>query len=521
MSEVSNNRLRQRAQRYLAENQRVAARIALESLVQREPMDFDAHLQLGAMAYVDDRLRDATRHTLDAWRVMPDDPVRICKIVPPLLQVGEVSAARDCLLKPSIVHCESGSVLARLASSWQMIGDHTATLAMLDRALSLGHDGPEFRFIRAVQLMFNGRLDEAEAQLKSFLATGKILGRACVTMARLRKQTAQDNHLAVIRKQLSQVAPGSEDQGALEYALYKELEDLGEYEQAFAALQRGAAIMFARGDYDSERDAAVCDQLMDLCTPEFCAQPTSDHNGPQPIFIVGMPRSGTTLLDRILGNHSQVTCVGELGDFSRAMRWCADHVTVQPLDATILERGRSLNFAEVGARYLAQSQWRAGDNPYYVDKMPINWIQAAFIRRALPQARILHMKRDPMDVCFSNYRAYFGAGYGYSYDLEALADYYLAYRRVIEHWHRVMPNQILDVSYESLVKDTEAVARQVLQFCGLAYEPNCIDPESNESAVATLSAAQVREPINTKSLGQWRRYKAQLQPLVDGLSGEQ
>ncbi|MEO8804168.1 MAG: sulfotransferase [Rudaea sp.] len=518
MSAVSSERLRKRAQRYLEENQRVAARIALESLVQREPSDFEAHLQLGAMAYADGRLRDSTRHTLDALQVMPDDPAHICRIVPPLLLVGEVVAARDCLLRPSIARCESGSLLARLASSCQMIGDHAATLAMLDRALSLGHDGPEFRFIRAVQLMFNGRLDEAEAQLKAFLATGKILGRACVTMARLRKQTTQDNHLSVIRNQLSQVAPGSEDQGALEYAQYKELEDLGEYDQAFAALQRGSAIMFARGDYDSERDAAVCEQLMQLCTPEFCAQPTSDHNGPQPIFIVGMPRSGTTLLDRILGNHSQVTCVGELGDFARAMRWCADHVTVQPLDGTILERAPSLNFSQVGARYLAQSQWRAGDKPFYVDKMPINWIQAAFIRRALPQSRILHMNRDPMDVCFSNYRAYFGAGYGYSYDVDALVAYYGRYRRVIEHWHRVMPGQILNVSYEALVEDPETVARQVLQFCGLTYESNCIDLESNQSAVATLSAAQVREPINTKSLGQWRRYEAQLQPLVDGVS---
>lgn len=520
MSAGSTDRLRQRAQRYLAENQRVAARIALESLVQHEPGDLEAHLQLGAMAYVEDRLRDATRHALDAFQVLPDDPAWICRIVPPLMQVGEVVAARDCLLMPSIARCESGALLARLASSWQMIGDHAATLAMLDRALSLGHDGPEFRFIRAVQLMFNGRLDEAEAQLKAFLAMGKILGRACVTMSRLRKQTAQDNHLAVIRQQLAQVTPGSEDQGALEYAQYKELEDLGEYDQAFAALKRGAAIMFARGDYDGEREVAVRERLIELCTTEFCARPGPQHSGAQPIFIIGMPRSGTTLLDRILGNHSQIVCVGELGDFARALRWCADHVTVQPLDETILERAPSLDFAQVGARYLAQSQWRAGDKPFYVDKMPINWIQAAFIRRALPQARIVHMRRDSMDVCFSNYRAYFGAGYGYSYDLGALAAYYHGYRRVIDHWHRVMPGQILDVSYEGLVEDSETVARQVLQFCGLPYEPNCIDLKRNASAVATLSAAQVREPIHAKSLGQWRRYEAQLQPLVDGLRAE-
>ncbi|HET8942984.1 MAG TPA: sulfotransferase [Rudaea sp.] len=514
MSDASNDRLWQRVKRFRAENNLTAARISLESLIQRDPYDFEAHLQLGAMAFGDDRLRDATRHTLDALHVMQDDPALICRIVPPLLQVGEVVAARDCLLMPSIAQCESGALLARLASSWQMIGDHAACLAMLDRALSLGHDGPDFRFIRAVQLMFNGRLDDAEAQLNAFLATGRIFGRACVTLARLRKQTAQDNHLSIIRKQLGSVASGSEDQGALEYAQYKELEDIGDYDQAFAALQRGASIMFDCGDYDGEREAVICDRLLDLCTPEFCAVSAPLQNdGPIPIFIIGMPRSGTTMLDRILGNHSEVTSVGELGDFARALRWCADHVTVMPLDETILDRVPTLDLRQVGTRYLAQSQWRANGKRFYVDKMPINWIQAAFIRRALPQARILHMTRDPMDVCFSNYRAYFGAGYGYSYDLDALGAYYQRYCRVIEHWHQVMPGQILDVSYERLVDDSENAARKILQFCSLPFEANCIDLQRNESAVATLSAAQVREPIHSRSLGQWRRYEAQLQPL--------
>ena len=520
MSALSSERLRQRAQRYLAENQRVAARITLESLVQREPADFDAHLQLGAMAYAEDRLRTATRHTLDALRVMPDDPAYVGQIVPPLLQVGAVVAARDCLLKPCIARCESGGVLAQLASAWQMIGDHAASLAMIERARALGHDGPDFRFIRAVQLMFNGRLDEAERELEEFLSSGHSYGRASVTLARLRTQTRQRNHLPALRERLARVAPGSEDQGALEYALYKELEDIGDYEQAFNALQRGAAIMFARGDYDAERESAICDRLVQLCSPEFFGHVVPEASGAQPIFIIGMPRSGTTLLDRILGNHSQVTSAGELGDFARALRWCADHVTVQPLDEMILGRVPTLDFAEVGTRYLAQTQWRAGDKRFYVDKMPINWMQAGFIRRALPQARIVHMTRDPMDVCFSNYRAYFGNGYAYSYEFNALIAHYRSYRRVMEHWHRAMPGQILDVDYAGLVANPQAVAARVLEFCGLPYEPDCINLSRNDSAVATLSAAQVREPIHRRAHGQWRRYAASLQPLSAALGAE-
>lgn len=232
-----------------------------------------------------------------------------------------------------------------------------------------------------------------------------------------------------------------------------------------------------------------------------------------PIFVVGMPRSGTTLLERILGNHSQVTPAGELADFSRQWRWVADRHGHKLLDPDMVKAAGDIDFAEVGRRYLWQTQWRAGGRPYYVDKLPPNFMLAGFIRRALPQAKILHMARDPMDLCFSNYRALFGDAFAYSYELDALVAHHRQYRRLMDHWRQVLPGAIHDVHYTALVQDTEATARALLDFCGLPFEAGCIDTAGNPAPVATLSSAQVRERIHTRGIREWQPYASQLATL--------
>ena len=486
---------------------------ALDALVKLMPAFLPAHLMLGGIAHAQGRLRDATRHALDAARRLPDDANMIGNAVSALLAVGEVVAARECLAHPAIARCRIGPVLASLAGMQQMLGEHPAALALLDRARASGLNDADLSYLRGVQLTFNGRIDEAIAELERCLELGPTYGRASVTLARLSKQTAERNHLDYIRAQLRRVPRGSEDHAAFEFAQYKELEDLGEFDDAWGALERGNAIMYAQLDHDIARERRRIDALIARCSAEFINQPTTEQSGPQPIFIVGMPRSGTTLLDRILGNHSQIVSAGELGDFARQLRWAADHVTAQPIDETILERASRLDYAEIGRRYLAQTQWRARGKPRFVDKLPINYVQAAFIARALPQARILHMTRSPMDVCFSNYRAFFGDGYAYSYDLDALAAQYADYRRLIDHWHAVMPGQILDVSYEALTRDPATIAQGVFEFCGLRFESAALDIQRNESPVATLSAMQVRHSIRARTTTDWEPYAAYLGSL--------
>ncbi len=511
---MSTERQWMRATRYLAGGQMDAAKIALQSLLRLDPKDGRAHLQLAALLYAEDHYRECASHTVLAARHIGGDIDLICRAVLTLMQVGEVVAARECLDDPAIGSTRSGAALSRLASVRQMLGEHEAAMTLLDRALALGYDNADFRYIRGVQLMFNGRLEEAERELDTCLAMGTQYGRAAVTRARLRTQTTASNHVGDLRRRIAAATVGGEDRAAFEYALYKELDDVGDHAGAWDALARGAAIMAERHSYDAAAESARIHRLLDLVDADFVAKGVvSRDDGPIPIFIIGMPRSGTTLLDRLLGSHPQVESAGELGDFARALRWAADHAATEPIDDVILDRAEGLDYAAIGQRYLSQTRWRARGKRFFVDKLPINWIQAGFIARALPQARILHMVRPAMDVCYSNFRAFFGQGYAYSYAFDRLAAHYRDYRRMLSHWHRVMPGRILDVDYAGLVKDAETTARTVLDFCRLPFAPECLQLSRSRGAVATLSAAQVREPLHDRAMAEWRRYETQLSPL--------
>lgn len=510
MSE-STTRLWGRAQRHLAERRPLAARISLESLLQRDPCHAPALLVLGQILRAEGRVRDAIGCLTKFLQHPPDDPVLICEAAETLLDLGETLASRSCLDTLRLNEASDGELLVRVASLRKKLGEHTVALDILNRAAQAGQASPDFRFQRALELIFNGHMGEVAAELNAALQEQPTFGRAALALTRLHKQTSENNHLADLYDRLTRVRRGSEDHIALEFAYYKELEDTGNYQEAWAALQRGNQLMSALQRHDPAFAWRLFDALVQRCTPELLGAGDAVHSGPQPIFIVGMPRSGTTLLDRVLGNHSSVTSAGELDEFGLQLRWAADHGVT--LDAHVVERLGDLDYAELGRRYLSQTQWRAEGSPFYVDKLPRNWMVAGLIHRTLPQARILNLVRDPMDVCFSNYRALLGDLFPWSYDLDALAQHYLQYRRVMDHWHAAMPGAILDVAYGDLTRDPEATARKVLSFCGLEWEPGCVDLTRNKGVVATLSMSQVREPIHTRFFDEWRRYEQQLLPL--------
>ena len=508
----STERLWARAQNYLATEQIEAARVTLESLLVRDPAYIHAHLVLGGIAWKQDRMEDAVRHALDAARVVPDDGFSLLTVITGLLHVGEFLAARQCFQRPWFALTMDADLLAQAAALCHLMDDHPASLALYDRALAGGMDQLEFRFDRSLELSFNGRLQEAETELEHCAANGATNGRVYGELARLRRQTPERNHLQLLDRRVAFAAPGSMDKAAIEFARYKELEDLGRHDEAWIALARANAMLAARTRYDAAREERLHDGLRAAFADTSAAAGIA-HEGPLPIFIVGMTRSGTTLLDRILGNHSRVESAGELGDFARQLRHVAGRCAKEMLDERLIERLHGLDYAEVGQRYLAQTQWRAKGRPFFVDKMPLNWLLAGPIQRALPQARILHLVRDPMDVCFSNLRAFFGEVHGWSYDWPRLAHYYQQYRRMMAHWHAVMPGQILDVDYTELVRDPEAMARKVFAFCGLDYEEGCLDLSRNTTAVATLSMAQVRGGIHARHFEEWRPYEAHLTEL--------
>lgn len=510
----------QRAQHYIASEQFAAAAATLETLLVHAPDNVQARLLLSGVYLKLERLRDAAAQLVAAANAPVVDLAVLHKLAFCLHKLGETAVVHDCLEHPAIANSCLGELQARFAQLHQLLGQHDRALALMNRALELDYDNPDFRYYRALQLQFNGRNRDAESELEACVRMGPSHGRAWLALARMRRQTPQHNHLKTITTELKRVERGSEHEATLEFARFKELDDLDRRDEAWAALERGNAIMASRLPHDSTAESRRCSALIELCDESFLGAEdgVSSNGGPQPIFIVGMPRSGTTLLDRILGNHSQIASPGELPDFPNQLRWTADMYGADPgtgiIEAKLLDRLRgAFDYRLLGNRYLQQSRWRAYGKAFYIDKLPGNFLLAGFIHRALPTARILAMRRDPMDVCYSNWKAYFGDSYAYSYRVETLAAHYGHYEEVMSHWRKAMPDAILDVGYAELVDDPEASIGRVLAFCGLPYEANCADITRNRNPVSTLSSPQVREKIHRRALGEWRRYEKQLEPL--------
>jgi len=507
----------QEAERRLARGQGAEALALIDRWCDREPGNTGAHLMAAAVAHALGRLRESAAHAIDAADTDVDDAALLGSTITGLLKTGEVARARQCMEHPLLRQALPGRTLLGFASAMQAMGCHAEALALIDRALAGGMDDPGVRFQRSIELMFNGRSGEAEREVEEALASGLANGRASLMLSRQRRQTPERNHVDDIRRRIGRADPASEDRAALEFALYKEYEDLELHEEAWQALERGNRVMAGMLRPDAGAHTRRIDALIERTAARDRATASEPATNPQPIFIVGMPRSGTTLLDRILGAHTQVTSAGELGDFGRQLRWAADCPGVEPIDERLLERLDRVDFAEVGRRYLSQTRWRSA-TVRYIDKLPVNYQLAGLVARALPNARILHMVRDPMATCFSNYRAYFGAGYGYSYDLAALAAHHHDYRRLMRHWHRTVPGRILDVDYARLAADPEAALRDILEFCGLDFEPGCLDLRNNRAPVATLSAMQVGGGIRASEDDAWRRYAGHLSGLASALS---
>ncbi|MCE4372813.1 tetratricopeptide repeat-containing sulfotransferase family protein [Xanthomonas hortorum] len=508
----------QTAQAALARRDLGVAASALQALLAVDPTHVSARVLLAGTVLANGRMREAVAQLRLAARNLGDDVAMRCRVAQALLRVGEHRELHALLRHPSVMQCQDGATLALLAHVHQSLGEHVEALAMMQRAQACGFDGADFRFFLAVQLQFNNRLDDAAQALDRALALSPGYGRAALTRARLRRQTASSNHLDQLRQQLQLAKPDSEDRAGLAFALYKELEDLGQTDAAWAALQHGNAVMHARLRHDADAEAALYAQLGALAEQGvFAAQESTNAQGPQPIFVLGLPRSGTTVLERMLGNHAQIVSAGELNDFGHQLRWGADQAGRSLLDARLLQALPTLDYAQIGARYLEQTQWRAGSARWYIDKLPTNAVAVGAIARALPGALIVHLVREPMAVCFSNYRALFGDSYAYSYDLHMLARHYQAYHALMAQWRAALPGRVINVDYTQMVRDPSTVLEQLMLRCGLEIEPGQSDITRNAAASATLSSVQVREGVHGRNVEEWRRYATQLEPLRQAL----
>jgi hypothetical protein len=299
------------------------------------------------------------------------------------------------------------------------------------------------------------------------------------------------------------------------YALAKELEDLGEYKQSFSALRSGAAIQRQLIQFNLPDELKNIRDIINTFQPTAFAGIPDSASEETPVFIVGMPRTGTTLVERIISQDEGIRSGEETYDFTLAFSSIINsHIAANPdRNLNPLSAALEVDYNEIARKYQGNLQGMFGEASRYLDKTPFNFLYCGLIKKAFPRARIVHLVRDPMDTCFAVFKTLFARAYFFSYDLDELGDYYIAYRQLMDHWHQLMPGAILDVRYEELVSNPLDVSRQIADYVGLNWSSELIEVQNVTGQSSTASAAQVREPIYTTSVSRWRHFEAELEPV--------
>jgi len=447
-----------------------------------------------------------------------------------LLRLGRAAEA-DAVVE-SAARCAPGAGEAynSLAHVSVALGHHGRANELYRRAVELSPNVSRHWFNLASSERSLGRLAPAEAACDRAIALDSREYRGYLLRAELRPQTATANHVEPLRRELARSDLEPSARVLLGYALGKELDDLGQYEEAFKWFTVAASARRRQLTYDVALDERRHRAIIDAfpCGPGRPATGRLDSS--RFVFIVGMPRSGTTLVDRVLTGLPGVRSNGETDNFEHA--WLA----ASPAERAGAKQGA--RGAEQGARddlaRAATADWDAvaagyarlaagggGAQQVIIEKLPLNYLHLGAIRSALPQARLVLVSRSPIDCCFAMYRTLFGDAYPFTYELEDLARYYAAYSRLIAHWRDAFGDSLHEVHYEELVSEPVRVGAALARACGLEWRDSAVEVERNATVCLTQSAAQVRRPIYQSSAGSWRHYRAHLEPLIAALRRHQ
>ena len=487
-----------------------------QAILELAPGYVDSLLQLSYLYSLAGHYRAAEAWLQHAWSSPRATQQQLAGMIPRLRTFNDIPALRSVLQRlgpparmpiPALITTASHLTYANLAEE---------AIAYLDEARRADPHYPPTLPARAQVLMSLGRFDKAEEDIVRSQRRAPEIAQGYWLRATLRRQTADRNGVQAITRQLARAGRGPADKALLEFALHKTLDDLGDHPAAWQALMRGCAHKRGTLDYDDAASQHLFDALHAM--PSLPLSGTAgEASGARPVFIVGMHRSGTTLLEQMLCGSPQVRGIGELYDFTSAMRHATDHHCRGVLDEEIVRRAPGADLAAAGQRYLRSTAWRLAGEACFTDKLPSNFLNLGFIAAALPQARILHMVRDPVETCFSNLRELFSEANPYSYDLAELAAFHNRYQRLMAHWHARLPGRILDVSYARLLREPETVMREVAAFCSVEYVPDMLRSEGRQRGVVTASAVQVRARPQALERPKWAPYADLLAPLLERL----
>ena len=488
--------------------------------LQRWPTDVNAIRLLADIALQLGVHEDAVKLLRRCLELAPDYHLARNNYANALSKVGEYEAALREIDRLERAEPQNLSHPVLAAAVLVNVGAYQQAIERYERILAEAPDHARLQMSYGHALKTLGRQDESVAAYRRAIVLQPDLGEAWWSLANLKtlRFTAQD--IAAMRRCLAREGLDAEDEWHLHFALGKALEDGKDYDAAFAAYAKGNELKRARSGYDAAENTAALEKIAASCTRErFESRRGCGHPAPDPIFIVGLPRAGSTLLEQILASHSMVDGTMELPyipQFARRLggKKKRDDPSEYP---DVLWRLTDGQCRALGREFLDAAGIQRRGAPFFIDKLPNNFAHVGLIHLMLPNAKIIDARRHPLATCFSGFKQLFAAGQEFSYGLADIGRYYRDYAALMEHWDRVLPGRVLRVCYESVIDDLEGEVRHLLDYCGLPFEPGCLAYHRNRRAVRTASSEQVRQPIYRDAVAQWRRFEAHLGPLQQAL----
>jgi tetratricopeptide (TPR) repeat protein len=509
-----------RAGHALFTNQLHEAEPLLKERLKRDPFDYSAIRMLAELAARVGRLLDSENLLRRALELAPSFQSARANLATILYRQHRAPEALEQLDLLGVGNLSDGYRNLRAAALGR-VGGYQEAIELYRDVLGRHADQPKVWMSFAHVLKTVGEQDEAISAYRKALELAPGLGEVWWSLANLKTVKFDDSDVAAMEAALDDAALNADDKLHLNFALGKAWEDRRDAEKAWHHYESGNRIRAGQLRHDPERISGLVDRSIGLMTAEFFAQREGQgFDAPDPIFILGMPRAGSTLLEQILASHSQIEGTMELPDINAMVRRIDGHHARDERgdypDALSDLNAESLS--QLGQEYLDRTAIQRSQNkPFFIDKMPNNWAYAGFIRLILPNAKIIDARRHPLDCCFSNFKQHYARGQNFSYDLAHVGQYYADYVRFMEHLDTVQPGKLHRVIHERLVEDPETEIRALLEYCGVGWEDACLRFHETKRAVRTASSEQVRQPLSRSGFDQWKPFEQWLDPLKEAL----
>ena len=483
---------------------------ALES----NPRYAQAFNTLGVISDRSGKKLEALQAFQESIKLFPDDPDVLKNLAMAHFHRGDFDQTKILLKKGLSINPNHSGLLTSLGLFHMKCKQFDLAQQAYEKVIAKAPNFVDAHFNLAWTLEQQNQMDSARAGYEKVIELNPSHCKAYYSLSGLKKVESNDPNFIALEQLKRSQSLSLQEVSDLYFALAKMYADIGNNDAAFFHYHCGNEAWKQLFPYDAIAHRQNIDQLIAATPSELFENQDGMIDSDRPTFVIGMPRSGTTLVEQILASHPAVYGAGELEWMGRLSNHCfRQKATIQEAIQTLTPHQKNA----YGQEYLRQLKAINAEATHVVDKMPDNFQSLWFIAQLFPKAKVLHLRRNPLDTCIACYTTHFFAGHPYTSDLTELGMYYADYRRLMEHWHSVLPIEILDVDYEALVTNQEEESRRMIEFLGLEWDEKCLEFYTHERAVSTASVVQVRQPIYTSSINRWKRYEAHLSSLIKEL----